>query len=125
MENCDAKDHRNDECAAEWNTAYETYRERILVKEILEQEDFQTLLTQLGNSQFGIFIEHFGEFRLSDIDIKLLDSIPNLYGVSEADYPSTNRKVDIRVNIYDHETGEELAVKYFRKGTTEWEEMNI
>ncbi len=83
----------------------------------MEQEDFQTLLTQLTNPEFGMLLNTFNGVTLSELDWLFISHVPNFLGYEEGDPADNERGCDIRIYIYNTATGEEIAVREFKLGT--------
>ncbi len=111
-------DRRDDPACAHWHEAYARYRADALIPDLVGEEDLRALLSELYEQSFGAYITTFHGTVLLPEEEKLLAQIPYLYGRSEEEEDPEHPETDIRVFLYDRETGGELAVRDFAVSRT-------
>lgn len=112
-QNCNLVDHRTEEKYASWNENYQKYRELVVLPNMLLQGDFEVLLTMLNDNKVSTYIKVAPKIQLNNLQEKLIQQIPNLLAVEYENEHEQWENYDIRIYVYDSNTGEELMIRDF------------
>lgn len=113
-ETFELEDKRNDPAYDNWDQDYEEYYD-FLVSNIKNYDDYKTTLLLLNNSNFKAELAVTGKYDADKVEEKLIKQLGGNIKLidTEVIMANGNSDADIKLTIYNKESGEELISKYY------------